>query len=312
MVVSVIKVSFGNHQLCNLLCLGREIVIYKKLLTTRILASHIKKDSTKRHFVIPTSYKGKFKRRPRTFPTAYDLEIARSGREKLHVIATKAFACNQGELCSVSVGDHFLVPQCKVLDPRRRKVVETTLACEQMLSLNKAYKNVLLPMWMEGGFVEIVHDNSQYELMDLCKDYGLPFNVQVSERDLSILEDILAGIQGLQLEEEITDSCLLISSFNKPKEIWEIPVHRLSMSVQLLNKHTESVVCFPTKAIVEEITEEQYCMMRRYENQASIPPPRPPKTHKSESTKMTSVFLAQAQYVWDTATPMKVGSIPYA
>ncbi|CAM4535829.1 protein THEMIS [Caretta caretta] len=277
MVAEVIEGPTGRQQPYNLLCPGKEIVIHKKYQAKRILASEIRSDSHKRHFLIPASYKGKFKRRPREFLTAYDLEIARSDKEQLHVVATKAFDSPHAELFSVSVGDQFLVQQCQtgeVIYQGRKKVIDV-LACEQILS--EAYKKVLLPMYMEGGFVEVIHDKRQYQLSELCKEFRLPFNVKVSVRDLSIEEDVLAAMPGLQLEEEITDSYLLISSAGDPADSWEIPVYRLNMSVQLLSKPVDETVSSPTRTIVEEISEEQYYMVRRFENQALHPPPRPPK-----------------------------------
>uniref|UniRef100_A0A8D2L5G4 CABIT domain-containing protein n=1 Tax=Varanus komodoensis TaxID=61221 RepID=A0A8D2L5G4_VARKO len=309
-VVAAIEGSTGNKHFGNLLCPGREIVVYKKCLATRILASEIKSSSYKRHFLIPTSYQGKFKRRPREFPTAYDLEIAKSSKEKLHVIATKAFESPYKELCSVSAGDQFLIPQHQTSEDVNlgRQKVENALACEQVLLENKTRKNVLLPVFMEGGFVEILHDKRQYSLSELCKDFRFPFNVKVSIRDLSVQEDILAGVSCLQLEEEIIDSFLLISSFNNPTEIWEAPVHRLNMSFQLLSKHVEDIKYFPIKSTVEEITEEQYYMLRRYGNQATNPPPRPPKTHRTEACKIP-VRILPAQSDCGTPKPKKVGKI---
>ncbi|XP_054052988.1 protein THEMIS isoform X1 [Rissa tridactyla] len=277
MVAEIMEGPSGSQKPYNLLHTGKEIVIYKKYQATRVLASEIRSDSPKRHFLIPPSYKGKFKRRPREFPTAYDLEIARSEKEQLHVVATKAFDSPHKELFSVSVGDQFLVQQCQtseVLYEGRKKVIDV-LACEQILS--DTYKKVLLPMYMEGGFVEVIHDKKQYQLSEICKEFRLPFNVKVSVRDLSVEEDVLAAVPGLQLEEEITDSYLLISSTNSPVESWEIPVYRLNMSVHLLSKDVQAVVPPATKTTVEEISEEQYYMVRRYENQTLHPPPRPPK-----------------------------------
>ncbi|KFW80965.1 Protein THEMIS, partial [Manacus vitellinus] len=255
----------------------KEIIIYKKYQAARVLASEIRSDSPKRHFLIPMSYKGKFKRRPRELPTAYDLEIARSEKEQLHVVATKAFASPHREFFSVSVGDQFLVQQCQtseILYEGRKKLVDV-LACEQILS--DTYKKVLLPMYMEGSFVEVIHDKKRYHLSEICKEFRLPFNVKVSMRDLSIEEDVLAAVPGLQFEEEITDSYLLISSATNPVESWEIPVYRLNMLVHLLSKDVQVVVPPVTKTTVEEISEEQYYMVRRYENQTLHPPPRPPK-----------------------------------
>uniref|UniRef100_A0A8D0BYE7 Thymocyte selection associated n=1 Tax=Salvator merianae TaxID=96440 RepID=A0A8D0BYE7_SALMN len=312
--VAVIESSIGNKQTCNLLSPGREIVIYKKCQARRFLASEIKNDSCRRHFLIPTSYKGKFKRIPREFPTAYDLEIARSMKEKLCVVATKAFESSDEELCSVSIGDRFVIPKCQTSETAEKgnKKVENALACEKIISPNKAYKNVLLPMCMEGGFVEIIHDKKQYELLEICKDFQLPFNVKVSIRDLSTQEDILDSVPCLQLEEEIIDSYLLISSFHNPIEIWEVPVYRLNISFQLLRKQAEDVVCFPIKSAVEEITEEQYYMTRKYENLATNPPPRPPKHHNIMFTpniprwnrphSVTVIHMARSETCWQWGT----------
>uniref|UniRef100_A0A669P5J9 Thymocyte selection associated n=1 Tax=Phasianus colchicus TaxID=9054 RepID=A0A669P5J9_PHACC len=297
MIAEIMDGLLGSQKPYNLLHTGKEIVIYKKYQATRIIASEIRSDSSKRHFLIPMTYKGKFKRRPREFPTAYDLEIARSEREQLHVVATKAFDSPHTELFSVSVGDQFLVRQCQtseVLYEGRKKVIDV-LACEQILS--NAYKKVLLPMYMEGGFVEVIHDKKQYQLSEICEEFRLPFNVKVSVRDLSMKEDVLAAVPGLQLEEEITDSYLLISSASSPIESWEIPVYRLNMLVHLLSKDVQTVVPPMTRTTVEEISEEQYYMVRRYENQTVLPPPRPPK--KPATLVQQPVFAVSEQDVSD-------------
>ncbi|NXJ15555.1 THMS1 protein, partial [Odontophorus gujanensis] len=277
MVAEIMDGPLGSQKPYSLLHTGEEIVIYKKYQATRIIASEMRSDSSKRHFLIPMTYKGKFKRRPREFPTAYDLETARSEREQLHVVATKAFDSPHTEFFSVSVGDQFLVQHCQTSEVlyEGTKTVIDVLACEQILS--NAYKKVLLPMYMEGGFVEVIHDKKQYQLSEICKEFRLPFNVKVSVRDLSMKEDVLAALPGLQLEEEITDSYLLISSTSSPMESWEIPVYRLNMLVHLLSKDIQTGVPPLTKTTVEEISEEQYYMVRRYENQTVLPPPRPPK-----------------------------------
>nr|XP_025960767.1 protein THEMIS isoform X1 [Dromaius novaehollandiae] len=297
MVAEIMEGPQGSQKPYNLLCTGKEIVIYKKYQAKRVLASEIRSDFPKRHFLIPMSYKGKFKRRPREFPTAYDLEIARSEKEQLHVVATKAFDSPHRELFSVSVGDQFLVQQCQtseVLYEGRKKVVDV-LACEQILS--DTYKKVLLPMYMEGGFVEVIHDKKRYQLSEICKEFRLPFNVKVSVRDLSIRDDVLAAVPGLQLEEEITDSYLLISSVSSPVDSWEIPVYRLNMSVHLLSKNVQTVVPPATKTTVEEISEEQYYMVRRYENQTLYPPPRPPK--KPTMLSPNTLFAVPTQMASD-------------
>ncbi|XP_007944800.1 protein THEMIS [Orycteropus afer afer] len=294
MVVEVIEGPQGKQLPRNILQPGKTIVIHKKYQAVRILASEIRSNFPKRHFLIPTSYKGKFKRRPREFPTAYDLEIAKTGKELLHVVATKAFHPPHDELSSVSVGDQFLVHHSQtieVLCAREKKVVNV-LACEKILK--KSYEAVLLPLYMEGGFVEVIHDKKQYQVSELCTQFRLPFNVKVSVRDLSIEEDILAATPGLQLEEGITDSYLLISDFANPRECWEIPVDRLNMTVQVVSNLFKETESFLVRTLVEEITEEQYYMMRRHESSFLHPPPRPPKQPLRMETKST--LLTQAEH----------------
>nr|XP_042118082.1 protein THEMIS isoform X2 [Peromyscus maniculatus bairdii] len=293
-VAEVIEVSQGNQLSPSILQPGKTIVIHKKYQASRILASEIRSNFPKRHFLIPSSYKGKFKRRPREFPTAYDLQISKTEKETLHVVATKAFHTLHKELSSVSVGDQFLVHHSETTEV----VFEGTrtvnvLACEKIL--NKSYEAARLPLYMEGGFVEVIHDKKQYQLSELCTQFRWPFNVKVSVRDLFIKDDILAATPGLQLEEDITDSYLLVSDFANPGECWEIPMGRLNMTVQLVSSSNLSMDTGPieVRTLVEEITEEQYYMMRRYESSLSHPPPRPPKHPSAEEMKLTLLSLAE-------------------
>ncbi|XP_030742590.1 protein THEMIS [Echinops telfairi] len=276
-VAEVIEGPEGKKLPGNILQSGKTIVIHKKYQASRILASEIRSNFPKRHFLIPMSYKGKFKRRPREFPTAYDLEIAKSEKEPLHVVATKAFHSPYDELSSISVGDQFVVhhsQSTEVLCKKGKKALKV-LACEKIL--RKSYEATLLPLYTEGGFVEVIHDKKQYQISELCTQFRLPFNVKVSVRDLSIEEDTLAATPGLQLEEDITDSYLLVSDFSNPSECWEIPISRLNMTVHLVSNLLRETESFSVRTLVEEISEEQYYMMRRYESSFLLPPPLPPK-----------------------------------
>lgn len=297
-VGEVIEVSQGNQLLQNILQPEKTIIIHKKYQASRILASEIRSNFPKRHFLIPTSYKGKFKRRPREFPTAYDLQIAKSKKETLHVVATKTFHTLHKELSSVSVGDQFLVHHSEtteVVFEGTRKV--NILTCEKILT--KSHEAVQLPLYMEGGFVEVIHDKKQYQISELCKQFCWPFNVKVAMRDLSIEDDILAATPGLQLEEDITDSYLLISDFENPRECWEIPMGRLNMTIRLVNCSSLPMDVGPlqVRSLVEEITEEQYYMMRRYESSVLNPPPRPPKHPSAEERKLTLLSLAEERTI---------------
>nr|XP_005897656.1 PREDICTED: protein THEMIS isoform X2 [Bos mutus] len=305
-VAEVIEAPQGNQLPISILQPGKTIVIHKKCQASKILASEIRSNSSKRHFLIPTSYKGKFKRRPREFPTAYDLEIAKSEKEPLHVVATKAFHSPFEELSSVSVGDEFLVHHSQtteVLCEGIKKVMDG-LACEKILTNSREV--ALLPLCMDGGFVEVIHDKKLYQISELCSQFRLPFNVKVSVRDLFIEKDILAAIPGLQLEESITNSYLLISDFANPKKCWEIPVGRVNMTVQLVNNFSGDTGSFLVSTLVEEITEEQYYLIRRYEKSFLHPPPRPPKHPSVEKIELTPLSLAKQKTVNLPKSPKSV------
>nr|AAI49611.1 C9H6ORF190 protein [Bos taurus] len=305
-VAEVIEAPQGNQLPISILQPGKTIVIHKKCQASKILASEIRSNSSKRHFLIPTSYKGKFKRRPREFPTAYDLEIAKSEKEPLHVVATKAFHSPFEELSSVSVGDEFLVHHSQtteVLCEGIKKVMDG-LACEKILKNSREV--ALLPLYMDGGFVEVIHDKKLYQISELCAQFRLPFNVKVSVRDLFVEKDILAAIPGLQLEESITNSYLLISDLANPKKCWEIPVGRVNMTVQLVNNFSGDTGSFLVSTLVEEITEEQYYLIRRYEKSFLHPPPRPPKHPSVEKIELTPLSLAKQKTVNLPKSPKSV------
>ncbi|KAJ8008982.1 hypothetical protein DPEC_G00084080 [Dallia pectoralis] len=256
---------------------SKQIIVHGVHQAKRILASELRSEAQRR-FLIPMSYNGRLKRRPRTFPTAYDLEVAKSDMEQLHVVATKSFETHYEGLSSVSPGDQYIVHQretSEVIYGGRRKTVEA-LACKLMVE--KSYQDVLIPMCLDGGFVEVIHDKKQYTFPEVCQRFSLPFNVKVSMRDLSLNEDVLAAATGLQLEEEITDPYLLVSNLDL-SQCWEVPVNRTNMTLQLLFRGNglEPPQGQVFRSVVEEIGEDCYFVLRRYVNASVLPPPRPPK-----------------------------------
>ncbi|KAG7461019.1 hypothetical protein MATL_G00205140 [Megalops atlanticus] len=256
----------------------KQVIIHGAPQAKRILASEIRTDGQRR-FLVPMSYRGRFKRRPRVFPTAYDLEVAKRDKEQLHVVATRAFESRYEGLSTVLVGDQFLVQRretSEVIYGGTRKMVEA-LACEKIEGKN--YMSVLIPMCLDGGFVEVIHDKKQYTISEICQQFHLPFNVKVAVRDLSVAEDGLAIVPGLHLEEEITDSYVVISTMDQ-SECWEVPVNRTCMTVQVLHRMPEPSQAPDARCAVEEIGEDCYYALRRYASATIVPPPRPPKKPK--------------------------------
>ncbi|XP_059837508.1 protein THEMIS isoform X1 [Hypanus sabinus] len=269
---------------------GKQIIIHSKHLFNTIIASENRSDLNKKHFLIPKSYKGRFKRRPREFPTVYDLVLAIKNNESLHVIATKEFVPEYAEFASVVVGDQFLVHRCQSVEVNHEgeKCLIEAVACERILE--KDCEQVLLPTYMGGGFVEVVHDKKQYDILEICKQFSLPFNVKVSIRDLSI-NDNLAALASLRIEEEIADPCLLISLSDSPSECFRVPVQRVSMTVQVMRGLDADIPFLTPTFAVEEISEEMYYMLRRYENSTLLPPPRPPRKPQSPLTSTKTMRL---------------------
>ncbi|XP_036438363.1 protein THEMIS [Colossoma macropomum] len=257
---------------------SEQVIIHRVYEAKRILATEIRQESP-RHFLIPATYKGRLKRRPREFPTAYDLERARSDTEQLHVVATRGFDSTYSGLASVLVGDEFVVKKSKsgeVVCDGNRDLVDA-LTC--MKIKGKTHEPVRIPMCLDGGFMEVIHDKRQYSISEVCHWFPLPFNVKVSVRDLSLKEDILASVPGLRIEEEITDPYLLISTLDL-SSWWEVPVNRTHMIVHLEKSWTGGVPTSNVNSAIEEISEDSYYTMRRYVFTTVMPPPRPPKKPK--------------------------------
>ncbi|XP_069743074.1 protein THEMIS isoform X2 [Narcine bancroftii] len=274
--------------------IGKQIVVHSKYISKTVIASENRSDLNKKHFLIPKSYKGQFKRRPREFPTVYDLELALKNNESLHVIAMKEFVSEYAELASVCVGDQFLVHYHQSIEVSHKgeKWLIEAVACEKIAE--KDHEKVFLPTYMEGNFVEVIHDKKQYDISDICKQFSLPFNVKVSMRDLSI-NDNLVAFPSLRIEEEIADPCLLISLFDSPSECFRIPVQRESMTIHVIQGQDAHIPCPTPKTIVEEISKDIYYMLRRYENSTLLPPPRPPKKPQSPIVPSTTMRLLPPQ-----------------
>ncbi|KAG9493528.1 hypothetical protein GDO78_001431, partial [Eleutherodactylus coqui] len=278
-VAEILEGPLKHYMAYKILKCGKRIIVHRKFQADRIIASELRSDLPMRHFLIPCGYKGKFKRRPRFFPTVYDLNVAKKELVDLHVVATKSFHPVHKEFSSLHIGDILQVKKfksCEILWDGTKTVVDT-LECATIKDGNSV--EVIIPLYAEGGFMEIVYDSKQYSLSELCKNFHLPLNVKVSVRDLcTIGQDILANTSVLKLEEQITDSYLLISLYDKPEDVWELPVFRLSISFRVIDHFNGKVFSSPTKTNIEEINEEEYYMVRRYENHVQLPPPRPPKT----------------------------------
>ncbi|XP_053316691.1 protein THEMIS [Spea bombifrons] len=303
MIVEIIGGPLGKQPPTNLLRHGKKMIIHAKGQELRVIASELRSNNTKKYFLVPSSYKGKFKRRPRFFTTVYDLNIANRCMDDLCVVATKTSQSSHEQFSSVCVGDQLQVKHlqsCEVIFDAKTTIVDA-LVCAKME--DKCCVKVTLPLYMEGNFMEVVHDNRQYYISELCKHFQFPVTIKVSVRDLfTVGEDVLARTSLLQLEEQITDSYLLVSFLDSPKEVWELPVNRLNLSLQVISKFYGDTYSSPTRTYIEEINEQDYYMLRRYENQVQLPPPRPPKTPVSASFKSKKIMTPEIEILQNNET----------
>lgn len=271
--------SFKLSPELNSLVHSDQVIIHHSYCPKRILASEMCSESP-RHFLIPESYKGRLKRRPRRFPTAYDLERARSETEEIRVVATREFESGCDGLASVHDGDQFVVTKGKRGGTEKAAEAFECLKVGEKSQELEVKESVRLPMCLEGGFVELVSDKRQYTIAEICRWFPLPFNVNVSMRDLSLKVDVLAGVPGLCIEEEISDPCLLVSTFDL-SEMMEVPVNRTDLTLKIKKPWTGESLARNGISAVEEISEDGYFTLRRYAVATVTPPPRPPKKSKN-------------------------------
>ncbi|TRY59155.1 hypothetical protein DNTS_032403, partial [Danionella cerebrum] len=287
----------------ELQCLFRSkhVIIHGAFHSRRILASETIKESIKRRFLIPESYKGRFKRRPRQFVTACDLERARSQTEDVYVVASRDCDSGYDGFASVRAGDEFIVTKdtSSPFSGSRKEKPSDGFECLRVLGNSEAKESVRLPVGLEGGFIELVKDERQFSLAEICRWFPLPFNVTVSMRDLSLGPDILAGVSGLQIEEEIWDPSLLVSDADI-SQIMEVSVNCTDLIMNINQRWEGERPALNVKSIVEQITEDSYFRLRRRYTIGSItppprppkknkdPPPRPPKTQSSRSESVNS------------------------
>ncbi|XP_008573786.1 PREDICTED: protein THEMIS2 isoform X1 [Galeopterus variegatus] len=265
----------------------------------RVLASS-KGRKMPRHFLVSRAYQGKLRRRPREFPTAYDLLGALQPGQPLRVVVTKdceGEVEEHPEFASLAVGDRLEAlgfgqaygAQGKDLDvlicQRTREQAEED-ECEEEA---EDQEQILLPLYFPGGFVEEMNDGRRYSLADLTAQFSLPCEVKVVAKDTSHPADPLASFPGLRLEEKITDPFLVVSLDSEPGMCFEIPPQWLDLTVVEAEGQPGCPAGSPPVATVEELTDAFYYRLRKLPAcEIQAPPPRPPKSQGLSEQKRQS------------------------
>uniref|UniRef100_A0A287CRT2 Thymocyte selection associated family member 2 n=1 Tax=Ictidomys tridecemlineatus TaxID=43179 RepID=A0A287CRT2_ICTTR len=280
---------------------GQKLCIYGLASPTwRVLASS-KGRKVPRHFMLSAAYQGKLRLRPREFPTAYDLLGALRPGQPLRVVVTKDCEGEKEEypeFSSLAVGDRLEVLGSGQVCGAQGQDIDV-LVCQRLNDQsgeeNEEYEEVedqeqlLLPLYIPGGFVEERNDNRRYSLADLTAQFSLPCEVKVVAKDSSNPADPLVSFPGLRLEEKITEPFLVVGLDSKPGKYFEIPPRWLDLTVVETERQPEWPAGPLPVATVEELSEAFYYNLRKLPacvNQE--PPPRPPKSQNLNEQKTSS------------------------
>lgn len=256
----------------------------------RVLASS-KGRKVPRHFMVSGAYQGKLRRRPREFPTAYDLLGALQPGQHLRVVVTKD--CDEGDedpaFPSLAIGDRLeVLGPGQILGTQGQDI--DVLMCvrlseeaeeeeEEPGEVEEHQEQVLLPLYLPCGLVEEMNDGRRYSLADLTHQLSLPCEVKVVSKDPGHPADPLSSFPGLRLEEKITEPFLVVGLASQPGTVFEIPPRWLDLTVVEAEDQPGQLATSLPLATVEELSETFYYSLRKLPASGSqAPPPRPPKS----------------------------------
>ncbi|XP_042544660.1 protein THEMIS2 isoform X2 [Dipodomys spectabilis] len=278
---------------------GQRLCIYgPSSAPWRLLASS-KGRKVPRHFMVSAAYQGKLRRRPREFPTAYDLLGAFQPGRPLRVVATRDCegAEENAEIASLAVGDRLeVLGSVQMLGEQGQDV--DMLMCQRLSEqaaedeagtdeeVEEDQEQILLPLFLPGGFVEELNDGRRYSLADLMAQFSLPCEVKVVAKDPRQTDDPLVSFGALRLEEKITEPFMMVGLDAQPGLCFEIPPRWLDLTVV----EAEGQPGQPAEPLlVEELTDAFYYSLRKLPaSKSQAPPPRPPKRQSLREQKKTS------------------------
>uniref|UniRef100_A0A3Q2WL01 Thymocyte selection associated family member 2 n=1 Tax=Haplochromis burtoni TaxID=8153 RepID=A0A3Q2WL01_HAPBU len=256
---------------------NEHLIFHKKGTSPMILLSTLKSRKTPQYFLVSQQYGGRFRRRPREFNSVYELYVASIHAPGLKVSVTRN--CEEVEeegLPALSVGEQLEVVRCDRM----------VLPCEGKVKREDEKEEIIMPLYMEGHFVEVLSDNRKYKLSDLGKEFSLPLDVKVVGRDTELEKDPLYGFSCLRIEAAMLEPTIQASFVHKPEYCFEIPTQWLSMSVYFTTDPLPWPKDQPPTCQVERITEVAdtfFYEFRKRGNSDAEPPPRPPKRNMSFS-----------------------------
>ncbi|XP_060113616.1 protein THEMIS2 [Heteronotia binoei] len=258
---------------------GCKIQIHSKGLSWKILASSRKGRRRSCHFLISSSYEGRFRRCPREFHSSSELASGLGLAKKLHVVVTKDYDGDDTELPLFGIGDRLeVLSLARAANPSAPDM----LKCIRDNGDGDT-ECIKVPLFLDAGFVEDVRDSRKYTLSEVVERFHLPCEVKVvANKDTP---DPLSCASVLTLEAQITEPFLTVSLEEEPSVIFEIPPRWLDVSLFLTGGLAKAMPPSSSPK-VEELTEAFYYSLRKMLPNNTPAPPRPPK--QSDSVKHKS------------------------
>uniref|UniRef100_UPI0037E88169 protein THEMIS2 n=1 Tax=Semicossyphus pulcher TaxID=241346 RepID=UPI0037E88169 len=309
---------------------SRHLVFHKTGTSAMVLLSSMKSKKTQQFFLVSQQYAGRFRRRPREFDSVYKLHVASIKEPGLKVSVTRNCEGDEEEgLPGLSVGEQLEVVRCERMklpcaSGKGEKPSVETLLCHRLqepddgddddddeeVKQEDEREEVLLPVYMQGHFVEVLADNKKYKLKDLGKEFNLPLDVKVVSRDTELETDPLVGFASLRIEGALLEPVIQASFPNKPDRCFEIPTKWLSMSVSFTKDPLPWPVGRPPNCHMERVTEMTDTFFYEFQkqgNEDAAPPPRPPKPNLScsQSLKSSSKPSKKSKHRPDKSVPTK-------
>uniref|UniRef100_A0A672FGM1 Thymocyte selection associated family member 2 n=1 Tax=Salarias fasciatus TaxID=181472 RepID=A0A672FGM1_SALFA len=251
----------------------QHLILHQKATLPMVLLSTLRGRKVQQYFMVSQHYGGRFRRRPREFSSVYELYAASIQAPGLRVSVTRN--CEEVEeegLPALSVGEQLEIVHDDD-DEEEDDGAEKDPGQEET-------NEVLLPLYMQGHFVEVLRDNKKYKLRDLGREFCLPLDVKVVSRDAELEADPLVGLPCLRIEAAMLEPTLQASFPATPEHCFEIPVQWLSMSMHFTKKALpwppgEAPRCRVER--VTEVTDTFFYEFCKQGDSAAVPPPRPPK-----------------------------------
>lgn len=292
---------------------SRRLVFHKTGKSAMTLFISLSSRKAQQYFMVSQQYGGRFRRQPREFNSVYELYVASMQQPGLRVSVTRNTEEVEEEgLPALSVGEQLEVLHCQRMElpcgsnKGQKESVEALLCqClqepddddEEEKKQGDGREEILLPLYMQSHFVEVITDCKKYRLRNLVKEFKLPLDVKAVSRDAELDTDPLFGFACLRIEGAMLEPTILASFPHRPDHCFEIPTRWLSMSVSLTKDPLPWPSGQPPECHVDSVTEMtdtffyEFC---KTENLGTAPPPRPPK-QKQPSSKSCKKTLSASK-----------------